>query len=126
MTPVDQTIVHDPESGAIGNCMQAAIASILDLPLDDVPHFAQLYEDPKECGDALFAWLVERRILWLQLDLDQPLPDDMPCLMYGDSPRGLPHLVVCVGSEMVHDPHPSREGLSEALGVWILAPYLPA
>lgn len=53
MTPVDQTILHDPQTGAIGNCMQAAIASLLDLPLDAVPHFAALSEEPAEVGAAL-------------------------------------------------------------------------
>lgn len=35
MTPVFQTIISDKQ----GNCMQAAIASLLDLPLESVPHF---------------------------------------------------------------------------------------
>ena len=36
MTPVFQTII-----GKNGNCMQAAYASILDLPLNAVPHFLE-------------------------------------------------------------------------------------
>ena len=35
MIKVYQTIV----GGKRGNCMQAAVASLLELPLDDVPHF---------------------------------------------------------------------------------------
>lgn len=37
MTPVFQTII----SGTNGNCMQAAIASLLDLPLESVPNFKE-------------------------------------------------------------------------------------
>lgn len=37
MTPVFQTII----SGTNGNCMQAALASLLDLQLDEVPDFKQ-------------------------------------------------------------------------------------
>lgn len=35
MTPIYQTEINDKT----GNCMQAAIASLLDLPLEKVPHF---------------------------------------------------------------------------------------
>lgn len=37
MTPVFQTII----SGTEGNCMQAAIASLLDLKLEEVPNFKE-------------------------------------------------------------------------------------
>lgn len=125
MIPVDQTIMHDPEAGAIGNCMQAALASILELPLERVPHFVQLYPDSKECGDAMFAWLLQRHVLWMQLSGDDPVPDDMPCLLYGQSERGVPHVVVGRGRTVAHDPHPSRAGLTEIQGIWVLHRYKP-
>lgn len=40
MTPVKQRYKHDPENGVWGDCHRAAVASVLDLALDDVPHFA--------------------------------------------------------------------------------------
>ena len=39
MTPVTQTLFGGGENGIPGNCYQAAIASILNLSLDAVPHF---------------------------------------------------------------------------------------
>ena len=40
MTPVYQTIIGRGDgNGPLGNCMQAVIASLLDLPLEEVPHF---------------------------------------------------------------------------------------
>lgn len=48
MTPVFQTIVDKDH----GNCMQAAMASLFDLPLDAVPHFL-------ECGDQWFSVMNE-------------------------------------------------------------------
>jgi hypothetical protein len=39
MTPVYQTIIGKTTSDTPGNCMQAVIASLLDLKLDEVPHF---------------------------------------------------------------------------------------
>ncbi len=38
MKPVYQTINCVPPNG-VGNCLQACVASIFELPLDDVPHF---------------------------------------------------------------------------------------
>jgi len=47
MTPVFQTVVGpaDAEKGKKGNCMQAVFASLLDLPLEQVPHFIEEEED---------------------------------------------------------------------------------
>ncbi len=40
MIPIDQTIVAaDRKDGVPGNCLQAAVASMLELPLEAVPHF---------------------------------------------------------------------------------------
>lgn len=119
MTPVDQTLLADPENGIIGNCWQAAVASLLDLPLDDVPHFAA---EPN-CDQAFESWLLRRRILWVRLGL-LDVPADLPCLLVGTSPRGIAHMVVARGLKMTHDPHPSRDGLSVTRQAWALAPYL--
>lgn len=120
MTPVDQTLFHDPDGAVIGNCMQAAVASILDLPLDDVPHFAAADD-----WDHLFArWLHDRRMICLQVPILK-LPDDMPVLLTGESPRGVSHMVVGLGIGIAHDPHPSRDGLKTIKHAWALVPYLP-
>ena len=70
MIPVHQTILADPArndghdaNGQPGNCYQAAIASALDLRLDDVPHFATFCDD----------W-VERSLDWFA----SPFPHAIP------------------------------------------------
>ncbi len=41
---VDQTILaSDPKR--LGNCLSACVATFLDLPLDEVPHFVELGSD---------------------------------------------------------------------------------
>jgi hypothetical protein len=45
MKPIDQEFMHDPEKGIIGDCFRACIASILELDINEVPHF---YRDHKE------------------------------------------------------------------------------
>lgn len=117
-----QTLLHDPEAGVMGNCMQAAVATLLGLDMDDVPHFAAMAED--EWQDAFTAWLFTGNLLWVVLDVEY-VPEGMPCLLSGPSPRGVDHLVVGVGAEMVFDPHPSRAGLVSIDRVWVLAPFLP-
>jgi hypothetical protein len=123
-----------PHSGLVpGNCMQAAIASMLDLDLAAVPHFA-LFEDWRR---ALHMWA--RPYGWDTLSLGEgphvqgwtltggarldraDLPD--PLLLLGTSPRGTDHAVVGTRyKRCVWDPHPSRVGLSEVR--WFV-PFLP-
>ena len=57
MIPVHQTILADPVrgDGQPGNCYQAAIASVLELPLDEVPHFATFCDDWVERSQDWFA-----------------------------------------------------------------------
>lgn len=101
MKQVTQTITVGDSSGLPGNCLQAAVASLLELDLEEVPHFA-LYDD----------WL--ERLVDFAHDHgygvnNQP---ERPVfgLAFGPSPRGVSHAVVCSGDE-TWDPHPSRDGL---------------
>lgn len=116
MSGVDQTIMHNPERGEIGNCMQAAIASHLGLTLYDVPHFAAMGEG---WADALQAWANARRLTWVAMP-PEVVPDGMPTILQGRSERGIPHVVVGCGVKTIHDPHPSRAGLVEVKEAWAL------
>jgi hypothetical protein len=101
MTPVKQNLFGKHT----GNCLQAALATVLDLPLWKVPHFSN--------------WSVSN--WWFQLDswvneeLDKHLvcsecPDQRQwCVAVGRSPRGpYPHAVVAYGQSLYFDPHPSN------------------
>jgi hypothetical protein len=103
--PIDQTIVIGDGSGQPGNCLQAAVASLLDLELDAVPHFI-LHEDWLE-RMVEFAAQHGYRVIYR--------PPTAPVafgLAIGPSPRGVGHAVVCIDGEIVWDPHPSRAGLT--------------
>ena len=112
----DQTIMHDLERGEIGNCMQAAIATHLGLPMTEVPHFAAMGDG---WGEVFADWCKARRCLWVDLEPEQ-VPADMPTLLSGKSPRGVQHMVVGRGLTTVHDPHPSRAGIVEVETVWAI------
>lgn len=110
---VDMTIMHDPPN-AIGNCFPACIASVLGLPLDDVPHFC---EPVKGWERRFHRWLAERDLFALEASLKVPdslfLSPRTLCILTGDSPRGRHAVVGRVSAdadcfEYVHDPHPSR------------------
>lgn len=109
MKPIDQTTFGSP----YGNCFQACVASILELPLEDVPHFCE-GDNPRWLLD-LEEWLRPRGLAPMLVQAEGcPALDDAYGLLGGPSPRGCNHSVVVRGVEVVHDPHPSREGLLEA------------
>lgn len=104
--------------GKRGNCWQAALASLLGLPLDEVPDFVN---DPVSRP----MWLeksrefVQRRGHRLEhLAPAFPVPDAGPVVIaVGPSPR-LEHashavLVSALDGTLVHDPHPDGTGLGE-------------
>ncbi|ASX98777.1 hypothetical protein SEA_COLUCCI_108 [Arthrobacter phage Colucci] len=125
MIPVDQTIFADPASndgnaadGTPGNCFQACVASLLELPLEDVPHFIT-HEDWWEVTKAFVSahkpgWTIEHfdTVFPAYQDPDHP---EAPTHVIGSgkSPRGdFYHaaIVDAVTGELAHDPHPSRAG----------------
>lgn len=105
MHEVTQTILHDPPK--IGNCFQAALASVLELPIDDVPHF-MLH------GDwflRLQGWLADRGLCYLY-DVHPQYSEYWGYhLISGLSERGVRHTCVGRAGALVFDPHPSRAGL---------------
>ena len=123
MNPIDQT-TFTPSTDAPpeerGNCLQAAVASLLDLPLADVPHFAA-EEDWFGCYGAFAA---SRGCFIVQTTI--PV-DGAYGIGFGKSPRGeYNHAVVSFGGEVAHDPHPSRDGLRTWEGYEYFVPLDPA
>lgn len=109
VTPVDQTTFGH----GTGNCFQACVASVFDLPLEGVPNFCIDFRDA--WFDALNTWLRERGMFAVFLkDVDveflRRYYGGALMLVGGRNSRGM-HEVVYRGGEMVHDPHPSRVGI---------------
>ena len=108
MRPIHQT---DFSAGS-GNALQACIASVFDLGLEEVPNFVK--ED--NYLSAMQIWLGERGLTFLKVPLENgrlefPPSDRTPCLLAGNSPRGdFRHVVVAetrgIGFHPLHDPHP--------------------
>lgn len=133
MTPVTQTkVVVKNSAGEIvvnGNCYAAAIASMLDLPIDQVPNV-----------EVFFPWSEQddhwNKIMnqWLELKGykigpapeygvfhdDQHYAEGTAAALYNDiylasgpSARGVNHICIYQAGNLVWDPHPTREGLTE-------------
>jgi hypothetical protein len=107
-----------------GNCFPACIASILEIPLEQVPHFFEGSAGgfwTQEQWDAVrqFALCKGLGVTWL--DPDDPADDQwcerlleshVPYVIFGKQRGGdAGHCVVGCHGEMVHDPHPGGKGL---------------
>jgi hypothetical protein len=136
MTPVIQTKVvitnSKGERVVNGNCYAAAIASVLNLPITEVPNVEVFFNDTEDY--MFFRNLMQRflknRGLQLQEDFryavfhkdsdfyHEKLEEcreelkDSYYLASGKSPRGFSHIVVYKNGELAHDPHPSADGIS--------------
>lgn len=122
MLAVDQT--QFAGEGAGGNCVQASLASILNLPLSEVPHFLEVADRPEEWELAFMDWLEERGVGFIRREGEWIF--DGYYLASGPSPRGVSHMVVYHDGKLAHDPHPSRAGILEVKRTWVLAPLDPA
>lgn len=107
MIRVDQRRVDGRERG---DCLTACIASLLELPIEVVPVFI-------DAGGDLEMWeACEAFLLSFGLSAVCHLPEDVDpedeVVAIGAGPRGKAHAVLFSGGALLHDPHPSRAGLT--------------
>lgn len=105
MTPVQQSRI-----GPDGDCLPACVASILELPLAEVPHFNLLFGKDWESGLRLFlrrfgldAVLVE----WASVERWLGGSERTYSIVSGTTEAGRLHSVVYRANVMVHDPAPA-------------------
>jgi hypothetical protein len=125
MKPIYQCNLPPYAPGTHGDCLPAAVASVLGLPLDEVPHFTSENADPIQ---ALGDWLRPRGLELASEVLRGSLPEVLArmsertpdyYLLAGRAGQARwAHVVVCLGASIVHDPTP---GYTEA-GVTSIAP----
>ncbi|MGQ3001264.1 MAG: DUF4406 domain-containing protein [Hydrogenophaga sp.] len=126
MIPVDQEFVHKPEEGQFGDCQRAVLASLLELPREQVPHFNQIARgDPTVFWETLQAFCRTKGFVYLTVSKNAGsafFGDEGPIYheINGPSPRGggVSHAVVGRNGEIVFDPHPSRAGLAGNPAEW--------
>lgn len=123
-----------------GNCVEAAVATLLSLPIEAIP---DARSDPESQGLKGEDYLAARNFIlhaWLERVCGLTLvegPGDHPpwigqtaaplyWIASGPSPRGLNHVVVMADLDMVWDPHSSREGLKSIEKWMVLVPLAPS
>ena len=122
MIPVMQTIPHKPDESLIGNCYPSCVASLLEVSIDEVPHF---YEDVKpnemlpdwkikEVDDWFVSRGIPRVLIWHNyefwkyedfMDYMQELNPNTYYILSAKSITGVAHAVICLGNEIVHNPN---------------------
>ena len=106
MIPVDQTTFG---LGA-GNCFAACVAAIFEVALEGLPNFCCEDDWPANFDQ----WLHERGLARLTVNVTGGgcPPNGAWGIAAGPSPRGeFLHACVYKGDKLVHDPHPSRDGM---------------
>ena len=113
MTPIKQTKFHTEAEN--GNCMAAALASLLDLSIEDVPAFEEMQGSWKS---EFLSWLDG---LGMQVRTVDEAPQGL-AIATGLSPRDVHHAVVVENGTFVHDPHPSNDFLRFIEKFWHITP----
>lgn len=120
-----QAFLHDPANNIWGDCYRTAVACLLDLPRDSVPHvFHDGCKGPvadKRMND----WLGQRGMTQFVVALDGNTPldqllnsmlwanhSDVEYLLCGVSKNGTSHVVVCRGDAIVWDPAIDDSGIT--------------
>jgi len=122
MKPVMQT-----DFGQFGNCFSACLASLFELPLEEVPNFftvAGPYDDAA-WWSAVRDWLRPRGYGIMFNDLRDPEHLKLfegYFIVSGKSSRNVDHATIWKDGVMVHDPHPEQCGLIAPDGVDLIYP----
>lgn len=137
MIPVDMRIKHDPPNN-MGDCFKCCVASILELPYEDVPHFVQLKD-----GGFNEKWFYSLSDWCKQFEIEPVLinaleTNDTPppsayfgygyCIATGQSKSydKTLHSVVYLNTELVHDPSHTKKGIGDIVDFIVFVPLDPA
>ncbi len=126
------------ERGEVGDCWRCCIAALINLPIDDVPHFQEIQD--KHEGSAIpdaQVWLNERGYILISVNNWQDVcppawgsnPVTLPYIASGPTIRSKSskdkHACVYIYEKLVYDPHPSDVGLLAITDREIILPMLP-
>jgi hypothetical protein len=142
--PVVQSVVGDGRDGRpMGDCFRACVASIFELPLDEVPHFvegpswwrdfgrwvAEVLPGVRPCNTTYRKPEGEGAARRLVFDKSPDYPKEsrpgywIGCVMSENFGDDATHAVVMLDGEVAHDPspHPRRTPYEFVGGTWFAA-----
>ena len=111
---VNQLICHGEDDG---DCFRACVASILELPVEDVPNFSGIAQNDEEFWDLNNTWAATKGFKYVTIYLEKQnwsIISGILCIASAKSPRreDQTHAVVWHDG-IIHDPHPSNDFLAE-------------
>jgi hypothetical protein len=119
-----------------GDCLNACIASILEMKLEDIPSF-NLIQDNDGWWNSVQEWAKSIGFQLLYLPLNEyttifPMLADIYCILIGPTENGNPHAVVgyCRGGKrvldfmIIHDPF-DKDGIEKVDAILFLVPIKP-
>lgn len=115
---------HKPDEGIYGDCARTVLACLLDLPRDDVPHFAEDDPDTSTFNHRIDNYLAEHHglarvsVLYPADNGLDPILESIglmnPGLRFiltGKSKTGVNHVVICQDGKIEHDPSITQAGI---------------
>lgn len=121
---IDQRLLDYPRRPLAGDCVEACIASILHIDRDVVPDLRQAGETDYHYWNSLNNFMRSRGFVMIRKEAKYKHPGLH--LVMGRHADGHKCMVIHSGEDLVHDPHPSRKGLSWIDTVWLLVPMDPS
>src|ERR1035437_5111691 len=118
MKPIDQTIFGFPD----GNCLAASIASITGIDLDALSTELRVEWTTETNWLAGMIHVLQSRGFSVVHFDNIDAPPDGYAVVFGPASRGFAHACVTLNGAVVHDPHPSRDGLISVTGYLVTTP----
>lgn len=125
MTPDICYVKNDPPHSH-GDCLRACVASLLDLPALQVPHFVRDGCEPEVTYQRVREWLADRGLVPMFSGYEtSEAPDEVLQFMASTNPGvyyilfSADHAVVCLNDEIIHDPAWVKGKLRQPADMWI-------
>ncbi len=116
-----QKFLHDPDNGIYGDCHRTALASLLDLPIDSVPHFMVNNPDGGKFRKHQREFLAKLGLYPIEICYDHELENflsgidlcnsGIKFLLSGQSANGTNHTVIAGEGKILHDPARDDSGI---------------
>ena len=132
MKPVDQSKLSTDENPHAGDCFGACVCSILETDLAAFPDLSAYFEPDQwnEWQRQIDVYLMQHGYVHVDVEFRKDLRDVVVprgwSIPYGPTVRSADrlHAVVAYDGRVIHDPHPSRAGLTSIQGWTLLVPIL--
>jgi hypothetical protein len=98
-------------SASRGNCFTTCIACLLDMDIQDVPNVETLFEvSPSFHREVMQQWLNIKGYM-MRSACEADIQEGAVYIAGGMTSRGIGHACLYQYGLLLHDPHPSKEGL---------------